>query len=218
MDVQTILFDLDGTLTDPKEGITRCIQHSLGRLGRDVPVVDELIWCIGPPLRDSFSVLLGSDDAGLIEDAMTLYRERFSRIGMFENSVYPGIPGALQAIHAEGVGVILATSKPTVYAVPILDHFGLSQFFRGMYGSELDGRLSDKGELVAHIVAAEGLDRRSSVMVGDRSHDVAGGRKNGIRTGMVAYGYGDRDEISQAEPDVVFGSPGEIVTWIGRRG
>ena len=214
MEVQTILFDLDGTLTDPREGITRCIQYSLGRLGKDIPATDELLWCIGPPLRHSFSALLESGDTRLIEDAMTFYRERFLKIGMFENSVYPGVPETLEAIRAEGVRVVLATSKPTVYAVPILDHFCLSRFFRGIYGSELDGRLSDKGELVAHIVATEGLDIRSCVMVGDRCHDIAGGKKNGMRTAMVSYGYGDRDEIERAEPDVVINSPVELVTWI----
>ncbi len=205
--IHTILFDLDGTLTDARNGITRCIQYSLGRLKRDVPSGDDLLWCIGPPLRQSFSHLLGSNDSVLVEQAMDYYRERFSSTGLYENTVYPGISPALRSLHASGLNLFLATAKPTVFATRILDHFDLTQFFRGVYGSELDGRLSDKTDLVAHILSTEGLDPRSTLIVGDRSHDVVGGQANGIRTAMVTYGYGSPAEIEAAQPDFVFHTP-----------
>jgi phosphoglycolate phosphatase len=211
--IHNILFDLDGTLTDPKNGITRCIQYSLDRLDRYVPSEDQLLWCIGPPLRQSFSQLLESNDESLLERAMDYYRERFSGIGIYENTIYPGIFSALESLHAKGLNLYLATSKPTVFATRILNHFGLTQFFRGVYGSQLDGRLSEKAELVAHILSVEALDPLSTLIVGDRLHDVVGGKTNGIATAMVSYGYGGPAEIDEAQPDLVFAAPSDLAAW-----
>jgi phosphoglycolate phosphatase len=216
--ISNVLFDLDGTLTDPKEGITRCIQYSLDRLGRKAPPADDLLWCIGPPLRDSLSHLLGCSDNSLLDLALQHYRERFSGIGIYENSVYQGIVPALQRIHASGLRLFLATTKPKVYATRILDHFGLTRFFHGIYGSELDGRLSDKGDLVAHILKTERLDPRLTLIVGDRFHDVLGGKKNGILTAAVTYGYGSPDEIAEAGPDFVFQSLSDLAAFLKRNG
>jgi len=210
----SVLFDLDGTITDPKDGITRCIQFSLGRLGVEAPRADELVWCIGPPLRASFSRLLRTSEDTLLDAALSHYRERFSEIGIYENVVYPGIIPALHKIRATGFRVFLATSKPTVYASRILNHFGLTQFFHGIYGSELDGRLSDKGDLVAHILKTEGLNPQLTLIVGDRSHDVIGGKKNGTVTAAVTYGYGSQDEIEEAEPDFIFRSPSGLAAFL----
>jgi phosphoglycolate phosphatase len=213
-----ILFDLDGTLTNPKDGITRCIQFSLNRLGRDAPSADELLWCIGPPLKQSFSRLLESKDNGLLDLALLHYRERFSEVGIYENAVYPGIASALERIHAQGFHIFLATSKPTVFATRILDHFELMQFFHGIYGSELDGSLSDKGDLIAHILKEEGLNPELTLIVGDRSHDVVGGKKNGIMTAALTYGYGTRTEIEASEPDFIFHSPVDLALFLETRG
>lgn len=212
--ISNILFDLDGTLTDPRIGITRCIQFSLGRLGREAPQANELVWCIGPLLRASFSHLLHTSENTLLDEALQHYRERFSEIGIYENVVYPGIISGLQRIRATGFRVFLATSKPTVYASRILDHFGLIQFFHGIYGSELDGRLSDKGDLVAHILKTEGLNPQLTLIVGDRSHDVLGGKKNGALTAAVTYGYGSQDEIEEVEPDFIFRSPSDLAAFL----
>jgi phosphoglycolate phosphatase len=214
--IHNVFFDLDGTLTDPKDGITRCIQFSLGRMGREAPPNDELLWCIGPPLRRSFSLLLESDNSGLTDIALQHYRERFSEIGIYENSVYPEVVAALQRIYARGFRIFLATSKPTVFAIRILEHFSLAQFFYGIYGSELDGRLSDKADLLAHILNTEGLDPQASLMVGDRFHDIIGGKKNGIATAAVTYGYGSREEIEGASPDFIFHSPSDLVAYLER--
>ena len=212
--LSNILFDLDGTLTDPKEGITRCIQFSLGQLGQTSPEADQLTWCIGPPLRGSFSRLLNTTDDVLLDQALSYYRKRFSETGIYENALYPGITPALRRIRRAGFRVFLATSKPRVYAQRILDHFDLAQFFQAIHGSEMDGRLSDKGELVAHILGSEMLDPKTTLIVGDRFHDIVAGKKNGIMTAAVTYGYGSREEITATSPDFVFESPADLAAFL----
>lgn len=207
--MQTILFDLDGTLTDPKRGITRSIQYALEALGQDIPTADELTWCIGPPLLDSFERLLG--DRSQAESALQLYRERFGKTGMYENEVYPDIPEVLTELRRMGYRLFVATSKPTVYAVPILEHFGLSKYFNEIYGSELDGTRSDKSELLAWLQDNEGLYPSTTTMVGDRRHDVIGGRDNGMATVGVLYGYGTKQELLDAGADSLCSSPDEVL-------
>lgn len=215
MNISNILFDLDGTLTDPKDGITRCIRFSLDKLGVHPPHEDLLTWCIGPPLRETFSRLMNTREDVLLDQALSHYRTRFSEAGMFENAIYPEVIPSLQRIRAAGFRIFLATSKPRVFAAQILDHFDLTQFFHAVHGSELDGRLSDKGELIAHILESENLDPGATLIVGDRSHDIIGGKGNGIMTAAVTYGYGSREEIAESKPDVVFESPTELVTFLG---
>jgi phosphoglycolate phosphatase len=208
-----ILFDLDGTITDPKEGITRCIQFSLDQLGLPSPGADELTWCIGPPLRGSLSRLLNTSDDALLDQALSHYRKRFSETGIYENALYQGIIPALRRIRRAGLRLFLATSKPKVYAKRILDHFDLTQFFHAVHGSEMDGHLSDKGELVAHILELENLDPGSTLIVGDRFHDIMAGKKNGIMTAAVTYGYGSREEITASKPDFIFESPSDLTAF-----
>lgn len=206
--MRSIIFDLDGTLTDPKLGITRSIQHALGSLGHGVPKQEDLIWCIGPPLLGSFRELLGSEAQAV--SALRLYRERFGKVGMYENEVYPGIVAVLAELKVAGYRMLVATSKPTIYAVPILQHFSLSANFDAIYGSELDGTRSDKSELLAWVTMKEGLDPTKTVMVGDRSHDVVGGRNNGMATLGVLYGYGTKQELIGAGVDNLCHSPSEL--------
>ncbi|MFO7627143.1 MAG: HAD hydrolase-like protein [Candidatus Fermentibacteraceae bacterium] len=172
-----VLLDLDGTLTDPGEGITRCVQHALKRLGEPVPEASELSWCIGPPLSESFSRLLSSTDEKLVGRAVELYRERYTTTGIYENVPYPGVDRAMIRIRKMGCSLLLATSKPTVFAARVLDHFGFSRHFDGVHGSHLDGRLTSKVELVGHIISTRALNPQNVMMVGDRRHDVEGGRK-----------------------------------------
>jgi phosphoglycolate phosphatase len=139
-----LLFDLDGTLTDPFTGITKCISYALNMLDRKLPPGESLRWCIGPPLKDSFAKLLASDDDALTERAVAFYRERFGTVGLFENEVYDGIPEVLEALQKNGHTLYVATSKPVVYAKRIIDHFGLHRYFKWIFGSELDGTRSDK--------------------------------------------------------------------------
>ncbi len=212
--IENILLDLDGTLTDPKVGITRCIQFSLDHFDVDIPPMDQLTWCIGPPLRESFSRLLNTGNESVLDQAISNYRKRFSEKGMFENVVYPEVPSSLLKIKQAGFHVFLATAKPQIFARQILDHFNLSQFFTSIYGSELNGRFSHKGELVAHILASENLDPKSSMIVGDRIHDIDGGKKNGIMTAAVSYGYGTQKEIDSSRPDILFDAFSDLLIFL----
>jgi phosphoglycolate phosphatase len=204
-EMTTIYFDLDGTLTDPKPGITRSIQYALEKLDRPVPSEDELAWCIGPPLRASLAKLLGGDD--LAETALSLYRERFGDIGIFENEVYPGIEHILAVLARSGRRLFVATSKPVVYAERIIDHFKLAPYFQRVFGSELDGRRSDKTELLGYALQATGVDPLRAIMIGDRSHDMIGARNNAMTAVGVLYGYGNKEELLGAGAHHVCATP-----------
>ncbi len=207
-----LLFDLDGTLTDPFTGITKCILYACDKLGRRCPREESLRWCIGPPLRDSFAKLLASDDAALIEKAVALYRDRFGTVGLFENEVYDGIPKMLTALQKEGHTLYVATSKPTVFARKIIDHFGLQHFFRRIYGSELDGIRGDKTSLIAHILKTELFAPSEAAMIGDREHDMIGAKENGMAGFGVLWGYGTKAELEKSGACAFFRIPHELVT------
>jgi phosphoglycolate phosphatase len=147
-----ILLDLDGTLTDPKVGILTSLQYALEKLGEDVPPMDELSWCIGPPLKDAFIKMFGEDQTERVAEGVRHFRERFGDVGLFENEVYPDIPELLSRLNEQGHVLHIATSKPEVFARRILDHFDLAGSFTSIHGSELDGTRSDKGELIAYIL------------------------------------------------------------------
>ncbi len=201
-----VFFDLDGTLTDPKTGITRCILFALQELGLDAPE-GELTWCIGPPLLESLESLVGP---ALAPQALTLYRERFAALGWLENAVYPGIVELLEHLVREGRPVYVATSKPLVYAERIVRHFGLGDHVLRVFGSELDGTRSDKAELLRF--ALEESDAGSeATMIGDRRHDVVGAKANDLRSIGVTYGYGSRQELEAAGADAIAASPGAVL-------
>ena len=205
-----ILFDLDGTLTDPGVGIVSCIRYALERLGRELPPDQALSRYIGPPLRESFGEILHTSDKCAIDHAVNVYRERYSTIGLLENEVYPGIPEALAQLSERGVTLFVATSKPEIYAQRILEHFGLAGHFRRIWGCELDGARSDKGELIAHVLLREKLARSETLMIGDRSHDAVGARANGIVPVGVLWGYGDEAELASAQCKMLLRSPLEL--------
>ena len=205
--VVNVLLDLDGTLTDPRVGIVACLQHALHRLGRPCPPPADLVAFIGPPLRESFGRLLDTDEGSAIDEAVTLYRERFAAIGLFENIVYQGVPEALAELRGLGMTLYVATSKAHTFARRIVEHFGLGSFFAGVYGSELDGTRADKAELIAHVLQREALASTSTVMVGDRAHDVRGARARGVFPVGVLWGYGSRAELTSAGAGILCERP-----------
>ena len=208
--MDAIFFDLDGTLTDPKPGITRSIQYALQRLDHPaIPTEDELTWCIGPPLRASFVRLLGGDHSA--DRAVSLYRERFSDVGLYENGVYDGIGDVLTKLRTSGHRLFVATSKPHVFAERIIDHFGLRNHFERVFGSELDGTRVDKSHLLEYALKEVSVDPSQTLMIGDRSHDMVGAKNNGMRGIGVLYGYGSRDELLEAGAHHVCATPGAIL-------
>ena len=212
--IDTVFFDLDGTLTDPKIGITTSIQYALAKFDMAVPTQDELIWCIGPPLHASFKALLGTGDADA-HRAVEYYRERFSDVGLFENTLYAGIEDVLTAVAANGRRLFVATSKPHVFADRIIDHFGLRPHFGRVFGSELDGTRVHKTDLLRYALDETATDPRRAVMIGDREHDMIGAANNGIGTIGVLYGYGSREELRAAGAMHLCQTPGEIPGRIG---
>jgi phosphoglycolate phosphatase len=208
-----IFFDLDGTLTNPKPGITRSIQYALRKLDHEVPSEDDLTWCIGPPLHASLKKLLGTD--ALADTAILLYRERFADIGLFENEVYPGIEGTLSVLAGQDRRLFVATSKPGVYAERIIDHFKLRGYFERVFGSELDGTRSDKTELLGYALKAAQVDPAGAIMIGDRSHDMVGARGKGLTAIGVLYGYGSKEELLAAGAHQVCATPQELLDHTG---
>lgn len=209
--MKAYLFDLDGTLTDPREGITRSIAYALERLGVEPPPLDALVFAIGPPLRASLAQLLGTDARDTVERALAHYRERFAEVGLFENEVYDGIAATLQSLAASGATLVVATSKPHVYARRIVDHFALGSHFAEVHGCELDGTREDKGDLIAHILPHHGLDPRDAVMIGDRGVDMRAARHHGLAAVGALWGYGTRDELLDHGAQRLCASPRELV-------
>jgi phosphoglycolate phosphatase len=206
---RTILLDLDGTLSDPKLGIIRSIRHALAQLGRPLDPGLDLDFCIGPPLLQSLQAILGPEHGHLGGQALALYRQRYQALGLYENTVYPGIPEALERLGAR-TDLYVATSKPTVFALGILEHFNLARHFKGIYGSGLDGTHSDKGALIGHLLATEGLAAAGALMVGDREHDLLGAAQHGMRGVGVLWGYGSREELSKAGAWALLAAPREL--------
>jgi phosphoglycolate phosphatase len=196
-----LFLDLDGTLTDPAPGIGACFLHSARALGFTTLTEASVRRYIGPPIREAFGEILGTRDVERIEEALRIYRERFSTIGLFENAVYPGVPDALARLCAAGHSLSIVTSKAAVYAERIVDHFGLRRFVPRVYGAELSGERSTKAELVAHALASERLVAAQACMIGDREHDVLGAKAHGLVTIGVTWGYGSRSELEAAGAD-----------------
>jgi len=210
----TLLFDLDGTLTDPKVGITESIRYALDRMERPYPPDASLDWCIGPPLLESFARLLQNDDPALGQEALRLFRERFSTVGLFENTPYPSIPQLLGTLQEAGLQLFIATSKPAVYARCIVEHFDLAKFFLEVYGSELDGRLTHKSDLIRHVLQQEGLNSSCTLMIGDREHDMLGARANNVSGVGVTWGYGSPTELTNAGAITLLHQPSDLLKFL----
>jgi len=208
--MDAVFFDLDGTLTNPFLGFISSVHHAMERLRIPAPPADVLASYLGPPIRQSFAKFVSADR---IEQAVALYRERYAEVGLFENEVYPGIETLLSELR--GKRLFVATSKVQTFATRILSHFGLAQHFETIFGAELDGRLENKTDLLAHALRETGVDPARVVMIGDREHDMIGARNNGIEGFGVLWGYGSADELAAAGAAQLCATPADIRQLLG---
>ncbi len=197
------LFDLDGTLTDPAEGITNSFIHALKSFGKEVPSYEKLCTFIGPPLHDTFKNQLGFPEDS-IKDAIVKYREHFSVKGLFENQVYDGIEQMLKELKNRGKHLLVATSKAEEFSIRILEHFKLASYFDFICGSNMNLTRSSKEEIIAYALERCGNpDKKSVLMIGDRHYDIEGAHQNGVKACGVLYGYGTREELESAGADYI---------------
>lgn len=215
MKYKYLLFDLDGTLTDPKEGITMSVQYALKAFGIEEPDLDRLTPFIGPPLRESFMKFYGFSEAQA-KEAVTKYREWFVPKGIFQNKVYPGIEEMLSELKREGKILAVASSKPQIFVEKILHHFGIHDSFQVIVGSELDGTRDSKEEVVEEALRrleeenGSPLEKEKTVMIGDRKFDIMGGREHELVTVGVSFGYAEDGELKAAGADYVADSVEEL--------
>ena len=214
MRYDTVLFDLDGTLTDPGEGITNSVAYALRQFGIENTDRTQLYKFIGPPLKQSFMQYYGFSDQQA-EEAVAQYRVYFAPKGLFENKVYPGVPQLLAQLRAKGYKLLLATSKPEGFAVQILEHFGLLEYFDLAAGATMDGSRVAKADVIAYALQKAGVtDRTRAVMVGDRLHDVEGAKAQGLACIGVLYGYGDAAELTAAGAAHLAATPAEVLQYL----
>ncbi|GAU79141.1 HAD-IA family hydrolase [Fusibacter sp. 3D3] len=197
MQYKAILFDLDGTISDSKSGITKAVQYALKQFDINEPL-ESLEKFVGPPLQESFEQYY-EFNSDTVNEAVTHYRTYFTEFGIYDNAPYEGVLEMLKKLHMTGTPLYIATSKPTVYARKILEKDLLAPYFKEIVGSELDGTRSQKREVIAYLMAIETLKAEEILMVGDRKHDLIGARDNQVDAVGVLYGYGDYEELSACE-------------------
>ncbi|WP_294582041.1 HAD family hydrolase [uncultured Thomasclavelia sp.] len=208
MDKKHILFDLDGTLTDPMMGITKSVRYALNYYGIEVANLNDLLPFIGPPLRDSFQEFYGFDPQKA-DEAVEKYREYFRTDGIFDNKVYPGIETCLETLLQSGKKLYVATSKPEVFARKIINHFGLAKYFEFVGGSEFNSR-EKKADVIEYVLMTNQIDKKDVIMVGDRKHDIIGSHENDIPCVGVLYGYGTKEELETYQADYLVSSIEEL--------
>lgn len=213
MDFQFILFDLDGTVTDSAIGIINSVMYALNKLGVEPEDKGELYKYIGPPLQESFQKYAGFSEEKA-KKGVEYYREYYKVTGIFENIVYEGIEDLLKLLREKNKCIILATSKPEVYAKQILEHFNLAAYFNYIAGSELDGRRTKKDEVISYALEGCGIcDLSKVIMIGDRENDIIGAKKAGVKSLGVLYGYGDRNELETAGADFIVDTVEELKSF-----
>ena len=212
----TVLFDLDGTLTDSGLGITKAVQYALGQMGYEVPERESLFSFIGPPLHSSFQRYYGMDEPTSVE-AVRQFRVYYNQMGgILENEVYAGVPELLAGLKAAGKRLCIATSKPDAAAKKVMHHFGLDEFVPDIVGGTDDPDRNTKGKVIAYVLREFGIDPATAIMVGDREHDVLGAKENGIPCIGITWGYGDRAELEGAGAAVTFDTPDEVLEYVLR--
>ncbi len=211
---KAVLFDLDGTLTESGEGITKSVQYALEKLGKPAPSLEELRVFVGPPLMEQFMKFADLDEE-TARQAVIYYRERYTTTGIFENRVYPGIEKMLRTLKEKGYILAVASSKPEKFVLQILEHFNLRGYFKEIVGSEMDGSRTSKAEVVEEALRRLKLSgqREQVLMVGDKEHDILGARACGIECLAVDYGYGTREELEKAKPLKIVSSAWDIADF-----
>ena len=208
-----IIFDLDGTLTDPGLGITNSIMYSLRKFGIEAER-PELYKFIGPPLRESFNLYFGFDK-DQAEQAVVYYREYFSENGIYENEIYPGISDLLEELNRQNRKLYIATSKPQEYSIRILEHFDILKYFDFVSGSNMDGSMSAKSDLIERIIPLiNNSELIDAIMIGDRRYDIEGAKHHGIDSAAVLYGYGERSELEEAQPVYLIDSTSKLASLL----
>lgn len=206
-----VLFDLDGTLTDSREGIIHSIEYMLAFYGIGVKDRESLLPWLGPPLKDSLMKYHGFEEKAALE-GVEKYREYFDQKGIFENQVYEGVEDMLRCLKEKGHILLVATSKPETAAMRVLEHFGLSKYFAYIGGATLDDSRVKKGDVIRYVLEnCKVREKEQAIMVGDREHDVWGAKENGLESVGVLYGYGPRRELSDAGADYLVETPRELV-------
>lgn len=210
---KVVLFDLDGTLTDPGLGITNSVAYALRHYGIEAENRESLYPFIGPPLADSFIKYYSFTPEKAME-AISVYREYFRDKGLYENEVYEGVRELLTEIKASGRKIVLATSKPEEFSVRILEHFDLMKYFDVVAGASMDEKRNKKGDVIAYAMEKGGFSKEGAVMIGDREHDIFGAKENGLDSIGVLYGYGDRAELLNAGADYIAETVEDIMRYL----
>ena len=208
---RAVLLDLDGTLSDSRPGIVACFRHTLQELGHDPDAAGDLTWAVGPPIAVSLQRMIAPFNDDRVELALTIYRERYSTVGIYDCSVYPGVVAMLDGLRSAGHTMCIATSKRRDFAERVIDYLKLRSYVRGVYGAIPGGALDRKQDLLVHILATEHLTAATCVMVGDRFHDIEAAKANAIRSIGALWGYGGQDELEQAGADAIAAVPDEVV-------
>lgn len=211
---KAILFDLDGTLTESGEGITKSVQYALEKIGKPEENLDALKVFVGPPLLEQFMKYADLEEE-TARKAVEFYRERYATIGIFENRPYPGIPRMLEELKNKGYLLAVASSKPERFVIQVLEHFDLAKYFDETVGSEMNGSRTNKTEVIEETLRRLHLEnhREQVLMVGDKEHDVFGARKAGLDCLAVSYGYGTMEELEAAKPLQIVDSADEVLNF-----
>jgi len=206
-----ILFDLDGTITNPAPGFFVSVRYALEKLNVESPSEDQLRQYIGPPLRDSFGTIIGTDDSELIEKAVELYRWRLDNGGKFQAELIPGITGVLERFKEKGFPLYICTGKPEGVAAEIVEHFELTRYFNYIYGAKLDGRHCDKADLIKYVWKREKFSKPQGIMIGDTVFDMRGAKANNLSTIAVRWGFGKDTELLEAGADYLVSDSDELI-------
>ena len=211
---RAVLLDLDGTLSDSRPGIAASFRYALTELGHDPTAAGDLTWAVGPPIAVSLARLLAPYGDDRVETALTIYRTRYSAVGLYDCAAYPGVAALLARLRDAGIALHVATSKRRDFAERVMDHLDLRRFVGGVYGALPEGGLDRKTDLLAHILAAEKLEAGACVMLGDRLHDIEAARANAIRSIGALWGYGGRAELEEAGADRLAATPDDVARLI----